>query len=122
MSLFNASSKALKAVHPSLRVGGPATMQTLDVAPFVAWCTSKTGPPCDFVSTHFYPTDPQCQKGAAAQDPDCFAHKLLAAQKIAAAAKKPFFITEYNDGLGGTSRDDSSAAAALLLDERAGAA
>ena len=36
---------------------------------------------------------------------------MLAAQAVAAKAKKPFFITEYNNGLGKTSRDDASAAA-----------
>eukprot|EP01052_Picozoa_sp_SAG31_P044240 SAG31_NODE_7641_length_1632_cov_3.556425_2_plen_87_part_00 len=28
LPLFNASARALKAVHPTLRVGGPSTMQT----------------------------------------------------------------------------------------------
>ena len=35
MKLYNASAHAVKAVHPSLRVGGPATMQLLDVVEFV---------------------------------------------------------------------------------------
>jgi xylan 1,4-beta-xylosidase len=89
-------------------------MQTLDIAGFIAACAAPGAPPCDFISTHLYPTDPQCQKGAGAEDPDCFAHTVLAAQKLAAAASKPFFITEYNDGLGTTSRDDSSAAAFVI--------
>ena len=39
MQLFNASSKALKAVDSSLRVGGPATMQTQFVPEFIGNAT-----------------------------------------------------------------------------------
>ena len=45
------------------QVGGPATMQTLDVDGFITACADGQIP-MDFVSTHFYPTDPQCQAGA----------------------------------------------------------
>eukprot|EP00658_Telonema_sp_P-2_P026392 TRINITY_DN20653_c0_g1_i1.p1 TRINITY_DN20653_c0_g1~~TRINITY_DN20653_c0_g1_i1.p1 ORF type:complete len:537 (+),score=113.23 TRINITY_DN20653_c0_g1_i1:211-1821(+) len=109
MSLYNASALALKHVSPRLRVGGPATMQTQFVGEFIA-ATSSARLPVDFVSTHFYPTDPQCQTNQTKSNIDCFADEVLAAQKLAAAADLPFFITEYNDGLGDTSRDDASAA------------
>lgn len=46
--------------------------------------------------------------------PDCFAELVLAAQQVAAAHEKPFFLTEYNSGLGGTNRDDASGAAFLF--------
>jgi xylan 1,4-beta-xylosidase len=39
---------------------------------------------------------------------------VLEAQAMAAEAKLPFFITEYNDGLGASSRDDASAAAFVI--------
>lgn len=120
LSLYNASAHALKSIHKSLKVGGPATMQTLDVGDFIKAVQNKI--PVDFVSTHFYPTDPQCHTQTTRGDADCFAHTVLAAQKLAKDAALPFFITEYNNGLGGTSRDDSSAAAFVfrqigLLDE-----
>ena len=35
MKLYNASAVALKGVSSQLRVGGPATMQTLDVDGFI---------------------------------------------------------------------------------------
>ena len=38
-------------------------------------------------------------------------NRVLEAQALAEEAKLPFYITEYNDGLGSSSRDDSSAAA-----------
>lgn len=112
LSLYNASALALKAVDTSLKVGGPATMQTLDVGAFINATRGKL--PVDFVSTHFYPTDPQCQTNATKSLPDCFAHTVLAAQGLARDANLPFFITEYNNGLGASSRDDSSAAAFVI--------
>ena len=48
MKLFNASSFALKSVHPELRVGGPATMQLQHVQEFITACASA-GIPYDFV-------------------------------------------------------------------------
>jgi xylan 1,4-beta-xylosidase len=113
MELYNASAIALKNVDSSLRVGGPATMQTLDVAEFVK-ATQAQKLPMDFVSTHFYPTDPQCQQGPSAKDPDCFANALLAARAAVTqnvGANIPLYITEYNDGLGGNLRDIPAAAA-----------
>ena len=66
---------AVKSVDKSLRIGGPATMQTQDIAGFIKATVGATPPlPVDFVSTHFYPTDPQCQ-GNSSADPDCFAHR-----------------------------------------------
>lgn len=52
MQLYNASAVALKTVSPRLRVGGPATMQTLDVDGFIQACRTSNIP-VDFVSTHF---------------------------------------------------------------------
>ena len=55
------------------------------------------------------------QDGIAGWDlDDCSARQVLGAKDHAKAAGLPFFITEYNDGLGGTSRDDSSAAAFVI--------
>jgi len=113
MELYNASALALKAVNANLRVGGPATMQTLYVPEFIA--ASKAAKlPVDFVSTHYYPTDPQCQTNSTKGHVDCFADEVLAAQQHAAQAGLPFFLTEYNNGLGKTSRDDASAAAFVM--------
>ena len=52
MSLYNASARALKAVDSALKVGGPATMQTLYVPEFIA-NASAHGIPVDFVSCNF---------------------------------------------------------------------
>eukprot|EP01045_Picozoa_sp_COSAG04_P004735 COSAG04_NODE_210_length_20169_cov_47.363496_12_plen_97_part_00 len=82
LPLFNASSRALKDVHPSLRVGGPSTMQTQHVQDLIA-DTRRLGIEIDFISTHFYPSDPNCTavkseaNGISATDPDCFSQVSL---------------------------------------------
>lgn len=53
---YAATVRAVKAVDPALRVGGPATAANAWVAEFVAYCR-KTSAPVDFVSTHHYPTN-----------------------------------------------------------------
>ena len=70
MTLYSTAAAALKAVHPSLRVGGPATMCLEDVATFVGNATAMKLP-VDFVSTHacerrarFFPTS-GCQRACA---------------------------------------------------------
>ena len=106
LPLFNASSRALKDVHKSLRVGGPSTMQTQHVQDLIA-DTKRHGIAIDFISTHFYPSDPNCTKpgvgmnGISGDDPDCFAKVLKTAHSFAAEAGLPFLITEYKDGLQG---------------------
>ena len=53
MQLFNASARALKDVSPMLRVGGPATMQLLEVENFIRNCSAWSPPiPIDFITTH----------------------------------------------------------------------
>lgn len=47
-------------------------------------------------------------------DADCFANRILGVAELAEKAEVPLLITEYNNGLGETSRDDSSAAAFVL--------
>lgn len=106
LPLFNASSRALKDVHKTLRVGGPSTMQTQHVEDLIV-DTRRLGIEIDFISTHFYPSDPNCTKpgvgmnGISGDDPDCFAAVLNKARSFAAAADLPFLITEYKDGLQG---------------------
>ena len=45
---------------------------------------------------------------------DCFAELILESSHIAARHSLPFYLTEYNNGLGGTNRDDASGAAFLF--------
>lgn len=96
LELYKASATALKAVSPRLRVGGPSTMQTLNVGDFVS-AANAAQIPYDFVSTHLYPTDPECVPG----DASCFASMIASAREYVrtGAPWAEFLITEYNAGL-----------------------
>ena len=55
-SLFDETSKTIKAIDPALRVGGPATAGAAWVPEFLAH-VKQTGSVVDFVSTHTYGVD-----------------------------------------------------------------
>ena len=113
--LYNASATALKAVHPSLRIGGPVTATLAHLVDFgtrATWDRTRHQSliPLDFLSSHFYPsehncTDPHQPYGT---DPDCFVKTVLNSSKAAATARRaygapsiPFLLTEFNSGLQG---------------------
>ena len=54
--LYEYAAKAIKKVHPDLKVGGPATSCNSWIKDTVEFC-EKNQVPLDFVSTHHYPTD-----------------------------------------------------------------
>jgi xylan 1,4-beta-xylosidase len=54
--LYDVTARALKAVDPRLRVGGPATAQAAWIAGFIQHCVEGQVP-LDFVSTHVYGND-----------------------------------------------------------------
>ncbi len=54
--LYSHTARALKAVSPRLRVGGPASAAADWVEPFLAFC-AKENVPVDFVSSHGYADD-----------------------------------------------------------------
>jgi xylan 1,4-beta-xylosidase len=54
--LYDHTARALKAVSPRLRVGGPATAQAAWVDAFIKHCHDNNVP-VDFVSTHVYGND-----------------------------------------------------------------
>jgi len=55
-TLYDHTARALKAVSPQLRVGGPATAQAAWVGDFLKHCADKKIP-VDFASTHVYGND-----------------------------------------------------------------
>lgn len=57
-AFYAATARALKAVHPALQVGGPATAQLMWIGEFLAYCAEHNAP-VDFVSSHIYADDPQ---------------------------------------------------------------
>jgi len=61
LRLYDESARAIKSVHPRLRVGGPATAGARWIEPLAAHA-ADTGVALDFVSTHTYgnlPLDPR---------------------------------------------------------------
>jgi len=114
--LYNTTASAVKSVSPKLRVGGPATMQSMWVDDFINYC-KYNHVPFDFVSTHEYPTDFQ---------PYTRDNLRIAMTKTRALVNSmvskgfPLLYTEYNSGLddigGGTQfYQDSSYAAAFVV-------
>ena len=111
LDLYDMAYQGIKAADAELKVGGPATMQCQYVGEFV----KDTRGAFDFISTHLYPTDPNCSWPAeGSTDIDCFANTIKAA-RAKAPADKPFFMTEYNAGLFDTEMLYSSYAAAFVF-------
>jgi xylan 1,4-beta-xylosidase len=111
LELYNAARDGLKSVDPSLRIGGPVTMQCQYIGEFV----SDTNGKFDFISTHLYPTDPNCTWPAPGSgDIDCFANTIKAA-KAKVPAGVDFYLTEYNAGLFNASLLYSAYAAAFVF-------
>lgn len=106
--LYNATSRAVKAAHPSFAVGGPATAQLGWLKPFLSFVRSA-GAPIDFVSSHLYPTDP-----GVPQHRDGFASAVSAAAGVASSAGLPLLLTEFNAGLGIGVADGPYSAAFVL--------
>lgn len=111
LDLYEAAYQGIKSVDNGLQVGGPATMQCQWVGQFAADTNGKY----DFISTHLYPTDPNCTWPApGATDIDCFANTIRDAHSKVPAGK-PFFMTEYNAGLFNAELLYSSYAAAFVF-------
>ena len=55
--LYEATARAIKAVDPALKVGGPATSGSKWIASFLRYCREREVPG-DFITTHQYAGDP----------------------------------------------------------------
>jgi xylan 1,4-beta-xylosidase len=99
--LYDTTAKAIKAIDPNLRVGGPATAQAAWVDRFIAHCLEKHVP-FDFVSSHIYGNEkPEdifgkhidvTQKNMVARA----VRKVYDQVKASGAPNTPIFWTEYN--------------------------
>lgn len=58
--MYDAAAKAVKAVCPKYKIGGPATSAAHWVSEMIDHC-HKNSIPLDFVSTHLYPIDEYCR-------------------------------------------------------------
>ena len=108
--LYDHTARALKAVSPRLRVGGPATAAAAWIDTFLAY-TNAHGTPVDFISSHGYADDtiedlfppnqtlpvPHPPAGTPTDDRVCLAIGKVRAQMAAAGHPDlPLFWTEWN--------------------------
>lgn len=119
MFLYAASASAVKSVHHTLKIGGPAT-EHLNVENFLEQAEAL-GAPVDFVSAHNYPSNILSDGSGCVQsvdwDPNCFSRDVLAC--AAKVTPKPFILSEYNVMIRGTGNPpmehDTTGAAAFVL-------
>ena len=116
--LYAHTVRALKAVSPRLRVGGPATAAAAWIPDFLKF-TAENHVPVDFVSTHAYADDTVenligTKEEIPMDDRICRAvEKVNHEIKASATPNLPFFLSEWNvQGTMG-SRDTSFVGAAL---------
>ena len=97
--LYRVTADAIKAIDPSLKVGGPATARDGWIEEFLEFCET-TKVPVDFVTTHHYPTD------ALGHEDDDTETQLANSQRgilrewtqdtRRRAGKRPLYYTEWN--------------------------
>jgi xylan 1,4-beta-xylosidase len=99
--LYDSTARALKAVSPRLRVGGPATSHAAWIEAFLEHVSSKHVP-IDFVSTHAYADDATVglfgsQRPVPYDDRVCVAVKQVR-QEIASSGlpNLPLYLTEWS--------------------------
>jgi len=117
--LYQTTAAAIKSVDPRIPVGGPVTAANAWLDDFNDYC-ARTGTARDFLSTHYYPTDP-----FAAIDADTVTQlehsppgvmRMVALAARQAAGALPLYYSEWS--ISSNPRDpfhDSSFAAALAL-------
>jgi xylan 1,4-beta-xylosidase len=99
--LYDHTARAIKAINPRLRIGGPATAQAAWAADFLAHCKER-GIPVDFVSSHIYGNDTakdvfKTEESIPRDRMVCRAAKKLHDEIGASAYPKiPLILSEYN--------------------------
>ena len=124
--LYDVTARAIKAIDPALRVGGPSTAGAAWVPEFLAH-VKRSGAPVDFVTTHTYGVDGGFLDEKGEQDtklspsPDAIVGDVRKVrQEIEASAFPglPLYFTEWSTSY--TPRDsvhDSYVSAAYILEK-----
>jgi len=107
-TLYNYTSRAVKSVSPTLKVGGPATCQLAWFPEFFGNATAM-GAPVDMITSHLYPTDPM-----VAQNRSGFVDYVSKHAALAASFGVPLVMTEFNSGLGISEGQDGPFAASFI--------
>ena len=99
--LYDHTARALKAVNPRIRVGGPATAQATWVGDMIAH-TERDHVPLDFVSTHVYGNDTAMnvlhqQRDVSPEQMVCDAVSKVHNEIVHSARPNiPFILSEFN--------------------------
>lgn len=100
-TLYDHTARALKAVNPRLRIGGPATAQAAWVGEFLAHC-KQNNVPVDFASTHVYANDTapdvfHTQEVIPRDKMVCRSVRKVHEEIVASPLPKtPLYFSEYN--------------------------
>jgi xylan 1,4-beta-xylosidase len=98
-TLYRATAGAIKAVDPSLQVGGPATARDCWVDEFIEYCET-TGVAIDFISTHHYPTDAMWSEAADTRTQLSGSRRSILRQWAQDTRRRtggrPLYYTEWN--------------------------
>jgi len=106
--LYQVSANAIKAISPTLRVGGPASSNSTWLPEFLNFVETNSIP-ADFISTHQYPTDytPTLRNTL---------YTALSKARQEVPSSYPLYYSEYNDGLyGDPSYHDYPYSAAFII-------
>ncbi|MGJ3242436.1 MAG: GH39 family glycosyl hydrolase [Opitutales bacterium] len=100
--LYAHAARGVKAVHPELRIGGPATASGAWIGDLIHWCVDNDVP-IDFVSTHLYPQDEYVvypkRKDSPHEPGHFFADRVREVQQEVKASPRPdleIHWTEWN--------------------------
>ena len=118
-ALYRHTARVIKAIDAGLRVGGPATANDEWIGEFVAFCHDGAVP-CDFISTHHYPTDAFGKPGDDTEQQLAKATRGILRQRAektcAAAEGLPVYYTEWSSSSNPFfARHDQPYAAAFML-------
>ena len=98
-TLYREASGAIKAVDPSLQVGGPATARDGWIDEFIDYCETA-GVAADFVSTHHYPTDAMWSEAADTRTQLAGSRRSILRQWAQDTRRRtrgrPLYYTEWN--------------------------
>jgi xylan 1,4-beta-xylosidase len=98
-TLYRATAGAIKAVDPSLQVGGPATARDGWIDEFIDYCETA-GVAADFVSTHHYPTDAMWSEAADTRTQLAGSRRSILRQWAQDTRRRtrgrPLYYTEWN--------------------------
>jgi xylan 1,4-beta-xylosidase len=97
--LYERTARAVKSIHPEFRVGGPATADNEWISEFVLFCNQRDIP-CDFVSTHHYPTDAFGKPGDDTIGQLAASYRSVLCEEATKAKQqaqgKPLYYTEWS--------------------------